>query len=138
MSGGINIDQLADAVMDALEDYRDMAAGVVKDAVSDVARESVYDMEDAVEQAGIGGSGSYKNSFAEKKNTVKGAYGHVVYSQAPHYRLAHLLENGHALRRGGRTVGRVKAFPHWHKVEEEATKKLADRIVQKLKLFGGG
>ena len=135
MSGSINIDQLADAVMDALEEYRDLAADVVKSAVKDVAEDSVYDMEDSVERASIGGSGAYKNSFAAKKRTEKGAYGYAVYSKPPFYRLTHLLEKGHDVKRGGEKIGHVKAFPHWVEVENSAAEKLFDRIKKGLSLF---
>ena len=135
MSKSIEIDQLADAVMDALEEYRDLAADVVKSAVKDVAEDSVYDMEDSVERASIGGSGAYKNSFAAKKRTEKGAYGYAVYSKPPFYRLTHLLENGHDLKRGGKKVGHVKAFSHWDEVDNASAEKLFDRIKKGLSLF---
>ena len=137
MSKNVKIDGLAEAVMDTLEEYRDLAADVVKSAVKDVAEESVYDMEDSVERAGVGGSGAYKNSFATKKRTEKGAYGYVVYSRPPFYRLTHLLEKGHDVKRGGEKIGHVEAFPHWAEVENSAAEKLFDRIKKGLSLFRG-
>ena len=62
MSVRINIDQAADEIMSKLEDYRDLAADIVKAAVKDVAEESVYDMQESIERAGIGGTGSYKGA----------------------------------------------------------------------------
>lgn len=140
MSVRINIDEVADEIMSKLEDYRVLAAEIVKDAVEETAEETVYDMQDSIEQAGIGGSGAYKNSISAKRNIVRGAYGHVVYSQAPHYRLTHLLEKGHDIKNqpGGPVLGRVKAFPHWERVREAAVKKVTDRILRGLSLLRGG
>lgn len=140
MSVRINIDQVADEIMSKLEDYRDLAADIVKAAVKDVAEESVYDMQESIERAGIGGTGAYKSSIDQKKNTVKGAYGHVVYARAPHYRLTHLLEIGHDIKNqpGGPVLGRVKAYPHWERVRNSAVQKLTDRILRGLSLLRGG
>ena len=60
MSGSINIDQLSDAVMDVLEEYRDVTLDVMKDAVDKVARETVAEVRSDIPAAGIGGTGDYR------------------------------------------------------------------------------
>ena len=54
--------------------------------------------------------------------------GVTVYSPS-HYMLAHLLENGHA-KRGG---GRVKAIPHIKPAEDHARDELVKDIEKALK-----
>ena len=52
----------------------------------------------------------------------------TVYNGFPTYRLAHLLENGHAKRSGGRVNARVHIKP----VEEEVSRELEKNIRQAI------
>lgn len=127
MSGSINIDQLADEVVKALEDFRDVTVDVMKDAVDRTAKETVEDIRGNIESSGIKGGGKYRKSWAAKKDAgARGryAYAKVVYARAPHYRLTHLLEHGHAKISGGR----VPAYPHVKTAEESAQERLAQYI----------
>ena len=127
MSGSINIDRLADEVVKALEEFRDVTVDVMKDAVDRTAKETVEDIRGNVDSSGIKGSGKYRKSWAVKKDAgARGryAYAKVVYAKAPHYRLTHLLEHGHA-KIGG---GRVPAYPHVKTAEESAQERLAQYI----------
>ena len=45
----------------------------------------------------------------------------IIHVAAPHYRLAHLLEKGHAKRGGGRVPGRVHIAPVEDQVIEQYT-----------------
>ena len=71
-------------------------------------------------------TGAYAKSWAAKttKKTAN-AMEIVVYSRN-RYQLAHLLEFGHALRKGGRT----RAFPHIAPAEERAAQ-ILEREVEK-------
>ena len=139
MSGSINIDQLADAVMDVLEDYRDVTLDVMKGAVDKVAKETVAEIRSDIPAAGIGGKGDYRKSWASKQDAgARGryAYAKVVYVKAPHYRLTHLLEKGHDLIVRKTLRGRVKAFVHIRPAADAAADKLEQYIKDGLK--GGG
>ena len=139
MSGSINIDQLADAVMDVLEEYRDVTIDVLTGAVDKVARETVAEIRGDIPAAGIGGTGDYRKSWASKKDAgARGryAYAKVVYAKEPHYRLTHLLEKGHDLIVRGKALGRVKAFVHIRPAAGAAADKLEQYIKNGLK--GGG
>ena len=51
-------------------------------------------------------SGTYRRSWKRKR--INGRF--VIYNTQ--YGLTYLLENGHALKRGGRTIGKVTPHPH--------------------------
>lgn len=141
MSGSINIDQLADAVMDVLEECRDVTLDAMKDAVDKVARETVAEIRSDIPAAGIGGKGGYQKSWASKQDAEskkRYAYAKVVYAKAPHYRLTHLLEKGHDLIVRKKPLGRVKAFVHIRPAADDAADKLEQYIKEGIERKGGG
>lgn len=137
MSRSIEIDQLADAVMGVLEEYRDVTVDVMKDAVDKVTKETVAEIRSDIPAAGIGGKGGYRKSWASKQDAEskkRYAYAKVVYSNKdPHYRLTHLLEKGHDLIIRGKPLGRVKAFVHIRPAADDAADKLEKYIKSGLK-----
>lgn len=56
---------------------------------------------------------------------------YVVYNEK-HYRLTHLLENGHDLISHGKKVGRVKAYPHIKKAETRAIEEYIDEVTKEV------
>ena len=62
--------------------------------------------------------------YAKAWTRTKVGTGWVIHVAAPHYRLAHLLEKGHAKRGGGRVPGRVHIAP----VEEKAIKDFESEV----------
>lgn len=104
MSTGVSIDGLADAIKEELTIYS-------KDIINGIKLKAKESMSELVEQtkatAPVGNRKKhYKDSITSKKaeesdRSVK----YVWYVNGPDYRLSHLLENGHALRNGGRYSG---------------------------------
>lgn len=127
----VNIDKLAIEVMRNLQVYRSATVDIITDAVKDTAKKTVEKLHaDSPER-----EGNYAQSWAWKKDpNIRGAYRFsvVVYSKSPHYRLAHLLEKGHALVRGGRKIGSAKAIPHIADAEALAIDMLTDEIVSRI------
>lgn len=136
MSRSIEIDQLADAVMGVLEEYRDVTVDVMKGAVDKVTKETVAEIRSDIPAAGIGGKGDYQKSWASKQGAEskkRYAYAKVVYAKDPHYRLTHLLEKGHDLIVRGKPLDRVKAFVHIRPAADDAADKLEKYIKSGLK-----
>lgn len=98
-----NID-LADAIERELTIYSREVTEIIKKEARRHMKELV---EKTKETAPVGNRDQhYRDNIASKKtsDTDRGA-SYVWYVEGSDYRLSHLLENGHALRDGGRTEG---------------------------------
>ena len=125
----ISIDEMADVIDKELAGYTRDVADEVKKAVDLTAKELLKNTRaDAPKR-----TGEYKKAMAIKTR-YEGLYDKRVtwYVKAPHYRLAHLLEKGHA-KRGG---GRVKAYPHIEKNEAKANADLERRVKEAIENAG--
>lgn len=119
-SGRIRTDQLASAIKECLNDYADLAAEDVKEAV----KSSGNLVRDEIKLTAPKDTGDYAASWAVKKQKETSASLSVVVHSKNRYQLAHLLEYGHA-KRGG---GRVPAQPHIAQAEEHGIEELEKRI----------
>lgn len=119
----IKSSQLADAVMKELENFRDIEVDELKEAIEEVAAETVQDLKVTSPKK----SGKYSKGWRKKK-TYENAVKKRVTIHNTNYRLPHLLENGHA-KRGG---GRVEGITHIAPAEEKAISRLERRLESKL------
>ena len=124
MARNIQISGLADAVMDTLEEYADLAAEDVKQAVKDAGDVVKNDIRSHAPKD----TGDYAKSWAVKKMKETSSSLTVAVHSRNRYQLAHLLEFGHA-RRGG---GRVAARPHIASAEQKGMEYLEEEIRKAL------
>ena len=129
---GISINGFADAVKDILEEYEDDAKEIIESVVKDVAKNASRELRKPDTGKFKNRTGAYRRSWQSKTAKTTIGVEAVVYAQAPEYRLTHLLEYGHALKRGGRTVGEVEAFPHISGVNDWAQEEAEKRIREEL------
>ena len=121
----IRIDDFLEAVQGELAEYANEVTEDVKESVKDVAKETVKE----VKRRSPVRSGAYKKSWG-KTQIYEGPGGiRITIHNKKHYRLTHLLENGHALKSGGRT----KAYPHIKPAEDFAARELEKAIVLKIR-----
>ena len=114
----VSIDQFPGAVMAQLEEYVAMASDEVKEAVRTVSE----DVKAEIQSRAPVKTGKYKKSWTVTKvEETAQSLVNTVHS-AKHYRLTHLLENGHAKRGGGRT----RSFSHIAPGEALAEKELLE------------
>ena len=128
----VTADQFADAIQDALSQYGDECLTVVEETIKEVAKEATKELKSSNTGAFKDRTGKYRKSWnvvTEKKNL---SFTAIVNARGPQYRLTHLLEYGHALRRGGRTVGSVKAYTHIEMVNDWAQELAVKRLEEKL------
>jgi len=120
MSKVIQVDQLAKEVMDGLEEYAKLATDVLKKEIQEAGKTAKMQIEQTAPRR----TGKYAKSWAVKKTSETSNSLEVTVHSKTRYALAHLLENGHA-KRGG---GRVAAIPHIAPAEEAAVQSLERNI----------
>ena len=104
----IDPDQFSKAVVGILDDYGEDVAKEVRKAVDSTTRDLVRETKQTAPKKAIGGrpAGTYANHISSKVGVDSPfAYSKMWYVRSPEYRLTHLLNNGHALRQGGRWEG---------------------------------
>ena len=120
----VKIEQLADAVMEGLEEYKNLAGTQVKSAV----RKAANTVRDEIKTTAPRKTGRYASSWTATK-TKESSSGLTMTVHSPsRYMLAHLLEFGHALRNGGR----ARAFPHIAPAEAHGVATLESAIKSAL------
>ena len=119
----VEIEQLADAVMEGLNEYSGLAADKLKTAVQNAGKRVKKEIA-----ATAPGTGNYAKSWRTKKTKESSTDLEVTVYSPKKYWLAHLLENGHAKRGGGRVEGK----PHIGPAEETAIAELEQEIIKEL------
>ena len=99
------------AIADAIGGVGAVAMLATKDAAKQAADITVKRLKSTSPK---GATGRYAKSWKAKAQDG----GQVVYNEK-HYRLTHLLENGHDIVSNGKKVGHAKAQPHIKPAEQE-------------------
>lgn len=129
----VNIDKLSMAVINELEAYKDVTVDIMTEAVKKTAKETAKEINRRAEEQ-FGGSGEYAKSWSYKRDpNMRGKYkfSMVVFSKPPYYRLAHLLEKGHAKVNGGRVSGKAHISPAEELAKENLVKYIKEGIEKK-------
>lgn len=116
----VAVDQMADAVMDGLLAYAELATDVMKDCV----KKAGNTVRKETQANAPVKSKRYQKSWAVKKQKESSNALEVVVHSRNRYQLTHLLEKGHA-KRGG---DRVRAIPHIAQAEEKGIRELEEGI----------
>ena len=120
----VTIDSLADAVMEGLTEYADLATDDMKVAV----RKAGNTVRNEIKETAPKNTGAYAKSWSVKTERETSSSLHLIVQSRNRYQLAHLLEFGHA-KRGG---GRVAAQPHIAPAEEKGVGELEKSIERSL------
>ena len=107
MGSTVRIDQMADAIMQGLNEYAALATEDMKKAVKAASKTVRKEIQAGAPQK----SGAYSKSWAVKTvRETANSLEQTVHSKN-RYQLAHLLEHGHAKRGGGRVSGKAHIAP---------------------------
>ena len=125
MGRTVRIDDLANEVMEGLQEYADLAADNMKAAVKKASRTVKTDISANAPER----TGRYAKSWRTKTTKESATALEVTVYSPTRYMLAHLLEHGHA-KRGG---GRVAAIPHIAPAEQRSAEELEGEIERSLR-----
>ncbi len=125
MSRTVSVDQMAAAIEEELEKYKDLASDELKKAVKKAGKTAKSDINESAPVR----TGKYAKSWKSKVTAEDSERIQVTVYSPSRYMIAHLLENGHA-KRGG---GRVRAIPHIGPAEEHAEEVLLKDIERALR-----
>ena len=120
----VSVSELADAVMEGLVEYAELATEDMKAAV----KKAGQTVRKEIQAGAPVKTGAYRKSWAVKTTRETSSFMEVTVHSRNRYQLAHLLEFGHAKRGGGRVSGR----PHIAPSEEKGIRQLEDEIKKAL------
>ena len=121
----INIDQLAAEIAKGLAEYSQDVVEKVNVSSEKVGKAAVKRLK----QTSPKRYGNYAKSWTMKTEKAIGQpHTRIIHAKAPHYRLTHLLEYGHAKVGGGRVEGR----PHIRPAEEEVIREFTREVEEAI------
>lgn len=129
----VDIDDLAAAVMEGLEEYVELAEDAMKDAVTQTAKAV---RKELVTTSPDGKTGRYRKGWRASVVEDKAHMRHMTVHNRK-YQIVHLLEKGHNIvfyEKGHvkRNGGRVAARPHVAPAEEHGAEMLETLITEAL------
>lgn len=120
----IRAEDLAAEIHRQLKEYTDEVKETVYNTAVDVSARAVERLQAESPKR----TGKYRKKWTRTTDRN----GIIIHQSGKTYRLTHLLEKGHALRRGGRKTGESPAYPHIEKVQEECVTKFVNEIERRL------
>ena len=121
----VKIDQMASAIQECLDEYKEMATDEMKKAIKKAGKTVKEDINGSAPVR----TGKYAKSWTSRVTAEDSVSLEVTVYSPSRYMLAHLLENGHA-KRGG---GRVRAIPHIAPAEEHGMEQLENDLERALR-----
>ena len=122
----IKIDQLTAEIAKGLAEYSQDIVEKVNISSEKIGKEAVKQLR----QTSPKKTGKYAKSWAMATEKEFGQpHKRIIHARAPHYRLTHLLEHGHAKRGGGRVEGK----PHIRPAEEMVIREFMAEVEEAIK-----
>jgi len=125
----ISIADLADAIIEAMEEYTEEVIEALDAEVKATGNELAKDIRDSAKTPQL--TSEYKKGWASQHTKGKSVSASIVHNKSK-WQLTHLLEKGHA-KVGG---GRVAAIPHIAPELERIEKQFEQNVDKIIK--GGG
>lgn len=128
----VKLIDLTKAIDAIIAEYGEAVYDVMQDSVKQVTDEATEKLR-AVNHWRNDGSGAYAGGWENEAVLTSRINQKMVVFNGPHYRLTHLLENGHVIRNGTqRSFGKTDAFPHISPVNDWASNELPQLVKRKV------
>ena len=131
MAKAIKPNDFTQAMNQILDQFGDEAQSIVAEVVETTAKTATNELRKQSTGQFKDRTGKYRRSWTKAIRKTNLSVKATVYSR-DQYRLTHLLEYGHVLKRGGRTIGQVKAFPHISIVNDMCANIVESELRKKL------
>lgn len=131
--GKIGVIDLNETINNLLNVYGDKVYDALNESMKKVSDMAVQELR-AVSRFSPKGNptGEYSKDWDKKSEAITKFTNKIIVYNEDHYRLTHLLEKGHALRRGGRNYGSVKAYPHIRPVEQKVISEFENDVINRI------
>lgn len=124
------LDLITKEIQEIFDEYsRDMKRKV-NNSVDKVGKESVNQLKATSPKRP--GHGEYAKSWGIKRERGRNGINDLTIRNKDHYRLTHLLENGHVVRNKKGTYGRAPAYKHIKPVEDYFNSEVVAEIKREL------
>lgn len=127
MANKVKIDDFVDELMEEMEKYSKACSEEVKEVIKDIGKEARTELKRTSPKQ----TGEYAKKWSMKVVKENSTSVEVVVHDK-RYSLVHLLEKGHQLRMGGRSLGEVKPIEHVLPVQEKIDSEIEKRIKEVL------
>ena len=128
----IDFGDLEKKVMGILDTYSAEVTETMKEVIPEVAKGTVKKLK-AESPRGKGKSSSnYAKGWTMTTEKGRLTISAIVYGKKGNYNLNHLLEYGHAIKKGGREVGNAKAIEHIKPVSDWAVNEVVTRTLARI------
>ena len=117
-----SVDDMASEIMKGLTEYANLADTEMKKAV----RKTATEVKKEISSNAPKDTGAYAKSWTAKKVSENSHKLEMTVHSKNRYQLAHLLENGHAKRGGGRVSGKPHIAP-----AEQNGEELLENLIRK-------
>ena len=120
----VSVDGMSEALENAFQKFGKVTTDDVGEAAKYAAKEALQTLRETKPYKSH--TGNYKASFGSEvayKDTY--AYGMRIGARKPHYRLTHLLENGHRVKG---MSGKTRQYPHIAPAQAAADEAFEDKL----------
>lgn len=127
MADKVTVDNFANVLLKEMEKYSQACSEEIKEVVKDAGKKARTELKRTSPKR----SGEYAKKWSmkvAKENSTSVEV--VIYDKR--YSLVHLLEKGHQLRKGGRSIGEVKPMEHVAPAQEKLEIELEKGIKEVL------